>query len=113
MVSIFEKLTKDEDLPVTIISARRYRPRSERGDQNWIKRFARAGGTVIISGDGRMRANLHEQSALVHAKMITFFREQMVRSKFLRKSGHAAKLVAANYRDGRTIEAGRLLGNSI
>jgi hypothetical protein len=75
MVSIFQKLTKDDDLSVTIISARRYRPRSERGDQNWIRRFARAGGTVIISGDGRMRANLHEQSALMHAKMITFFFE--------------------------------------
>ena len=37
----------------------------------------------------------------------------MVRSKFLRKSGHAAKLVATNYRGCRTIESWRLLGNSI
>jgi hypothetical protein len=75
MVSVFQKLTKDEDLPVIIVSARRYRPRTERGDQNWIRRFARAGGTVIVSGDGRMRANLHEQAALSQAKMITFFFE--------------------------------------
>lgn len=75
MVSIFRSLAKDEHLPVTIVSARRYRPKSERGDQNWIRRFAKAGGKVIISGDARMRANLHEQTALMQSGMITFFFE--------------------------------------
>jgi hypothetical protein len=75
MVGIFQKLAKQEKLPVVIVSARRYRPRSERGDQNWIRRFAKAGGKVIISGDARMRSNLHEQAALTQAGMITFFFE--------------------------------------
>jgi hypothetical protein len=75
MAGIFQKLAKEESLRVTIVSARRYRPRSERGDQNWIRRFAKAGGKVIISGDARMRSNLHEQAALMQAGMITFFFE--------------------------------------
>jgi hypothetical protein len=74
-VALFQMVAKDEGLDLVIVSARKYRPRSERGDQNWIRRFAKSGGQVIISGDGRMRAHLHEQAALSQARLITFFFE--------------------------------------
>jgi hypothetical protein len=56
-----------------VISARDYRPEGERGDENWIKRFASDGGQVIISGDVRMRVLAHERAALAEGGLITYF----------------------------------------
>jgi hypothetical protein len=44
-----------------------------RNDAPWIKRFAAAGGEVIISGDKRMRSVPAEREALVQSKQIVFF----------------------------------------
>lgn len=56
-----------------VVSARSFRPINERGDAGWIERFSESGGKVIISGDARIRANLHERAALAQAGLITFF----------------------------------------
>jgi len=57
------------------VSARDYRPLEERGDENWIERFAHDGGQVIISGDVRIRSLPAERAALAQAGVITFFFE--------------------------------------
>lgn len=44
-----------------------------RNDAPWVKRFAAAGGEVIISGDKRMRSDPAERTALVQAKQVVFF----------------------------------------
>ncbi len=67
-------LAKDGDLPrVAIVSARKYRLIAERGDENWVIRFKKARGTVVVTGDAKIRGNLHEQAAFFQAGMITFF----------------------------------------
>jgi hypothetical protein len=56
-----------------IVSSRDYRPINERGDENWIRRFAADGGSVIITGDGRIRARVHERAALAQTNLISYF----------------------------------------
>jgi len=74
VVKMLSGLAKGDDSHrVVVVSARKYRPIDERGDENWIRRFARARGKVIVTGDGRIRKDLHEQAALFQAGMITFF----------------------------------------
>ena len=63
----------DDSQRITVVSAKKYRPIAERGDENWVRRFARAHGNVVVTGDGRIRKNLHEQAAFFQAGMITFF----------------------------------------
>lgn len=57
------------------VSAKDYRPLHEKGDENWIERFAKDGGGVIISGDVRIRSLPVERAALAQAGLITFFFE--------------------------------------
>ncbi len=74
MVKLLASLQRNEDSKnVKVVSSRRYRPSSERGDVHWVRRFAKAGGGVVVSGDNKIRANLHEQAAFLQAGMITFF----------------------------------------
>lgn len=76
VVKMLENLARDPNSQhLTIISARRYRPPGESGDQNWVKRFRRARGTVVVTGDKRIRGNLHEQAAFFEAGMVVFFFE--------------------------------------
>jgi hypothetical protein len=63
----------DDSKKLTVVTAKKYRPANERGDENWVKRFARARGTVVVTGDARIRGNLHEQAAFFQAGMVTFF----------------------------------------
>jgi len=74
VVKMLSGLAKGEDSrEVIVVSAKKYRPIDEKGDENWVRRFARARGTVVVTGDGRIRKNLHEQAAFHQAGMITFF----------------------------------------
>jgi hypothetical protein len=55
-------------------------------DVPWIKRFAAAGGKVIISGNTEMKNVQHERLALVQAGMIVFFFDgKWSQWKFFRK----------------------------
>lgn len=45
----------------------------KRNDAPWVKRYAKAGGQVIISGDQKMRSKPGEREALVQAGMVVFF----------------------------------------
>jgi hypothetical protein len=56
-----------------IVSAGDYRPVDERGDDNWIRRFAADGGNVIITGDTRIRARVHERAALAQTGLISYY----------------------------------------
>jgi hypothetical protein len=58
---------------VDIVSARTYSVPNAESDVPWIERFAAEGGQAIVSGDVRMRGNLHEQKALRDAGMVTIF----------------------------------------
>ena len=74
-VTIFEPLAKEEKLlPITeVVSARNYvNSRDGKGDVPWIRRFSADGGHVIVSGDNRMRKNVHERQALIDEGMIVF-----------------------------------------
>ena len=55
-------------------------------DVPWIKRFAAAGGKVIISGNTEMKNVQHERLALVQAGMVVFFFDgKWSQWKFFRK----------------------------
>jgi len=74
MVRVFESLAKHSDLlNCEIHTAKQYAQKPKEGDVPWIVRFKEAGGDVIISGDIRIRSNLHEQKALRDAGFIAFF----------------------------------------
>lgn len=60
-------------LQVKIYEARRYAVPKAVSDVPWLVKFARAGGKVVVSGDGKMRGKLHEQKALSDAGFIVFF----------------------------------------
>ncbi len=55
------------------VSARDYSENGDESDVPWIRRFAADGGRVVISGDKRMRARVHERDALASAGMIVFY----------------------------------------
>lgn len=55
-------------------------------DVPWIRRFSRAGGKVIISGDAEMMRQPHERLALIEEKMIViFFQSKWSQWRFYRK----------------------------
>jgi hypothetical protein len=97
MVRVFEGFGKERQLRILtagliIESARDYTPLPgdhdylPSNDVPWIKRFSRAGGKVIISGNTRMRSQPHERLALVEEGMTVFFFErQWSNWKFCRK----------------------------
>lgn len=76
IVKVFQVLAAERSiLPVReVVSARDYAKRDDKGeDQHWVRRFSKDGGTLIISGDKRMRGRPHERRALVDENMIVFF----------------------------------------
>lgn len=84
MATVFQSLATQRGIrkhssDLVIELARNYAPQPgehdylRRSDAPWVKRFAAAGGTVIISGDKKMRSNTAEREALVEAGMIVFF----------------------------------------
>lgn len=55
-------------------------------DVPWVKRYAAAGGQIIISGDTNMMSEPHERLALLEEKMIVcFFGSQWSEWKFYKK----------------------------
>ncbi|MGY3496768.1 hypothetical protein ACVW1B_006187 [Bradyrhizobium sp. USDA 4502] len=84
MVKVFQTFANERQLKrkigaFEITSAKQYTPKQADGDYlkkndaPWIKRFADAGGKVIISGDTEMRYVPHERLALIQAGMLVFF----------------------------------------
>jgi hypothetical protein len=84
MVRVFQTFANERQLKkligeIEVKSAVEYTPKRGDGDYRpkddtpWIKRFAAAGGKVIISGDTRMRYVPHERLALVEAGLLVFF----------------------------------------
>lgn len=84
MVKVFQTFANERQLKrkigaFEITSAMQYTPKPgdddyvKKNDVPWIKRFAAAGGRVIISGDAEMRYVPHERLALIQAGMLVFF----------------------------------------
>lgn len=84
MVKVFQTFANERQLKrkigaFEIASAVQYTPKPgdddylKKNDVPWIKRFAAAGGRVIISGDTEMRHVPHERLALIQAGMLVFF----------------------------------------
>jgi hypothetical protein len=88
MATVFQTLGKEEGvLKAEVVLAKTYRPHGESGDEHWTRRFAADGGQIIISGDTRMRARLHELAALVESGLVTyFFQRQWSDASFFTKS---------------------------
>lgn len=84
MVRAFQTFASERQLRhlssgLVIESARDYAPKDGDGDFQrgsdvpWIRRFAKAGGRIIISGDTNMMREPHERLALIESGMIVFF----------------------------------------
>lgn len=83
MVRAFQALANEHKfkrlVQAKVVSAADYAPSLEeikeagKSDVNWIVPYAKAGGQVIVSGDGMMRQRPHERLALVQANMVVFF----------------------------------------
>ncbi len=74
IVKIFQGLANDGDiLEAEIVSAKEYVAAEKEGDVPWLKKFASAGGKVIISGDVRMRSRQHERLALQQGGFTAFY----------------------------------------
>ncbi|MFD0987994.1 PIN-like domain-containing protein [Methyloligella solikamskensis] len=75
LVEAFQAFADRQIIAHEIVHAKQYRPDGEKGDKNWIIRFAEDGGEVVISGDTQMRQKPHERLALSRAGLITIFFE--------------------------------------
>jgi len=86
MVRVFKILAGERQLKwltagLTVESAKDYTPQKDdpdykkKNDEPWIKRFAQAGGKVIISGNTAMKKQPHERLALIETGMVTIFFE--------------------------------------
>jgi|SRR3954451_4146876 len=86
MVKVFQTFATDKQLlklsaDLIIEKAQKYYPAAHdpdylrRNDAPWIKRFAEAGGKVVISGNTDMKARPHERKALVETGMVVIFFE--------------------------------------
>jgi PIN like domain len=84
MVKVFQTFANERQLrrkigTFEITRATQYTPKPaeddfrKKNDAPWIKRFAAAGGKVIVSGDTEMRYVPHERLALIQAGMLVFF----------------------------------------
>ncbi|MGN6112860.1 MAG: hypothetical protein ACTHOC_07610 [Luteimonas sp.] len=60
-------------LQVELVSARNYAVPKATSDVPWLQKFKADGGTVVVSGDAKMRGKLHEQRALSDAGFVVFF----------------------------------------
>jgi hypothetical protein len=88
MVKIFQNFASDRQLlklsaDLTIQSAADFYPHpgdadySPRNDAPWIRRFAAAGGKVVITGNTKMRSVPHERLALVEEGLVVIFFENI------------------------------------
>jgi hypothetical protein len=86
LVKVFQTFATDRQLlklsaDLTIEKAQSYYPKPhdpdylKRNDAPWIKRFAEAGGKIVISGNTDMKTNAHERLALVETGMVVIFFE--------------------------------------
>ncbi|MEA2951836.1 MAG: hypothetical protein QOJ96_1356 [Alphaproteobacteria bacterium] len=86
LVRVFQTFAKERQLKKqfgehVIESAADYTPKrgdddyQKNNDAPWIRRFAKAGGKVIISGNTEMKNVPHERLALVQEGMIVIFFE--------------------------------------
>lgn len=73
LVSAFSGILKDQIGDYEISSAQDYSDPPQTTDVPWLKKFADAGGEVIITGDKKMRGKPHERKALHDLGLITFF----------------------------------------
>ena len=84
MVKVFQTFANERQLKrktgtFEITSAVNFTPKPgesdylKKNDVPWIKRFAAAGGKIIISGNTEMRYVPHERLALIQAGMLVFF----------------------------------------
>ncbi len=97
LVRVFKTFASERQLRfltkgLTIESSADYTPRpgdpdyEKNNDVPWVKRFAAAGGKVIVSGDVDMKTVPHERLALVEAGMVViFFERQWSQWPFFRK----------------------------
>lgn len=97
MAQAFEGFAKDRQFQkslggIIIVKARDYAPKSgdddfvSGSDVPWIRRFSKAGGRFIISGDTNMTWEPHERLALIEEGMtVFFFGSQWSEWKFFRK----------------------------
>lgn len=73
MVRVFQTLAQHGDaLSAEIVTAKNYKPASERGDENWVVRFANDGGQIVLSGDVHLRSRVHERAALAQVGLIAY-----------------------------------------
>lgn len=86
MVRVFQTFASERQLKklvgnFIIQSAKDYTPQTNdddyepKNDVPWIRRFAKAGGRVIISGNTDMKAIAHERLALIECGMVVIFFE--------------------------------------
>ncbi|WP_028350242.1 hypothetical protein [Bradyrhizobium murdochi] len=84
LVKVFQEFASDRHLlklnaDLVLQSVKLYYPKPEdsdylrRNDAPWVKRFAAAGGKVVISGNTRMKIVPHERLALVEEGMVVIF----------------------------------------
>ncbi|RNJ43861.1 hypothetical protein DNR46_20000 [Mesorhizobium japonicum] len=84
MVRVFKLFHQERSLKhivqgVEIKSAKDYTPKPEdhdyqrKSDVPWIRRYAAAGGRIIVSGDVKMSSVPHERLALVEEGMVVVF----------------------------------------
>jgi len=116
MVKVFQTFANERQLKrkigaLEITSATQFTPKPgdndylKKNDAPWIKRFATAGGKVIISGDTRIRYVPHERLALIQAGMLVFFFDgKWSQWEFFRKCSlliHHWPAVAARIKRGK------------
>ncbi len=115
MVRVFQTFASERQLKkltgnFDIESAKTYTPKPAdsdyfpKNDVPWIKRFAQAGGRVIISGNTEMKSVPHERLALIECGMVViFFESKWNEWGFFAKCSHLMHwwpVIAAKARTG-------------
>lgn len=59
--------------PIKVVGAKDYADPPAESDTPWLKKFVKDGGSVVITGDKRMRSKPHERKALLDLGLIGFF----------------------------------------
>jgi hypothetical protein len=116
LVRVFETFTSERNSKriignFVIESAKKYTPSSTdsdyepKNDVPWIRRFYKAGGRIIISGNTEMLSKPHERLALIECGMLViFFQEKWNNWGFFNKCAHLMHwwpLIAAKARRGK------------
>lgn len=58
---------------IEVVRAKDYVEAPASSDTPWLRKFAKDGGSIVITGDKRMRTRPHEAEALSELGLITFF----------------------------------------